>query len=74
MLWMRRLSRAYGMRNLMEYPITKEEIIGYLTELFEDVDPEKTRLVGDMRPSLLREAIEIIKNAQIGAGMDREDR
>lgn len=48
------------MRNLIQYPVTKEEIIGCLKEFAKEVDPETTGLCGDMRPILLAEAILIV--------------
>ena len=50
------------MRNLVQYPITGDEIVDYLRSLAADVDPEKTRLVGDMRPLLLDEAIRAVRH------------
>jgi len=47
------------MRNLKEFPITKDEIIDCLRQLQEDIIKED--LVGDMRPILLEEAMDIIK-------------
>ena len=48
------------MRNLKEYPITLDEVIECLEQFYKEVDPEKTRACGDMRPLLLRKAIEIL--------------
>ena len=48
------------MRNLIQYPVTKEEIIGCLKEFVKEVDPETTGLYGDMRPILLAEAVDIV--------------
>ena len=45
-------------RNLIKYPITREEIIDCLTTLAADIIKEEK--VGDMRPSLLTLAAEII--------------
>lgn len=50
------------MRNLVQCPITGDEIVDYLRSLAADVDPEKTRLVGDMRPLLLDEAIRAVRH------------
>lgn len=49
------------MRNLVQHPITTEEILDCLKEFLSEVDPEKTRLCGDVRPLLLREAIKIVE-------------
>jgi len=51
------------MRNTVEYPITKEEIIACLDEFAEQVDRANSHLCGDMRPLLLAKAKEIILNA-----------
>ena len=48
------------MRNLIQYPISKEEIVGCLKEFAKEVDPEITGLYGDMRPLLLAEAVLIV--------------
>ena len=45
------------MRNLTEYPVTREEIIAYLLGLLNDLDPN---LIGDMRPLLLSITIHYI--------------
>jgi xanthine dehydrogenase iron-sulfur cluster and FAD-binding subunit A len=45
-------------RNLIKYPVTREEIIDCLTTLSADIIKEER--VGDMRPSLLTLAAEII--------------
>jgi hypothetical protein len=50
------------MRNLLEYPITKEEIVECLAELARTFD--NLELCGDMRPLLLKRAIKIIKSAK----------
>lgn len=44
------------MRNLVQYPITPDEIRDYLQELENEVSFEKTGLYGDMRPLLLSTA------------------
>ena len=46
------------MRNLLQYPVTKQEIINCLKEFAAEVSPEES--CGDMRPLLLAEAILII--------------
>jgi hypothetical protein len=47
------------MRNLVEFPITKEEIIGLLRRLQEDFQAEEK--IGDMRALLLERTIKIIE-------------
>jgi hypothetical protein len=49
------------MRNLVEYPITHEEIMECLARLSEVLSYDKTGLVGDMRPLLLDRATEIVR-------------
>ena len=46
------------MRNLLQYPVTKQEIINCLKEFAAEASPEES--CGDMRPLLLAEAILII--------------
>ena len=44
------------MRNLVEFPVTKEEVVSCLLDMANDlvnVDPENV-LIGDMRPLILR--------------------
>jgi hypothetical protein len=48
------------MRDIIRFPITNEEIVECLRGFLAEVDPNKTHLVGDMRPLLLGEAIAII--------------
>ena len=48
------------MINLLQYPITKEEIVECLKEFAIEVSPENTRLYGDKRPLLLAQAIDIV--------------
>lgn len=50
------------MRNLRQYPITKQEILECLSTLAQDMLKEKR--VGDMRPSLLQEASKIVEEAK----------
>lgn len=53
------------MRNLLEYPITAEEVVECLDNILKEVEYEsKARtLFGDMRPLLLRTAIEVVREA-----------
>ncbi len=50
------------MRNLNEYPITRQEIIECLAKLRDERDQEneESGRVGDMCPLLLQAAIEVI--------------
>lgn len=48
------------MRNLAEFPITTEEIIACLEDVAKDLSYERTQLVGDLRPELLKRAIDIV--------------
>lgn len=53
------------MRNLLQYPVTKQEIIDCLTELSNTVGKTDQGIAcGDMRPTLLQEAIKIIENVK----------
>jgi hypothetical protein len=63
-----------SMRNLQKYPITKIEIVECLNDFYSEIRPDKTMLVGDMRPLLISMAIEIIENAEIDERVDRENR
>ena len=58
------------MRDLEKYPITTDEIIQCLQRLMDDVSYEKTGLVGDMRPLLLANAIQIIMEADADTWID----
>lgn len=51
------------MRNLLEYPITLQEVIDLLERLETDAikEGEEKLLCGDMRPLLLRKAIQVIE-------------
>lgn len=53
------------MRNIMEYPITKEEIVERLEELAEEKHKinEEQHACGDITSLLLLFAAEIIKNS-----------
>lgn len=48
------------MRNTIEHPITKQEIVECLQELIYDIHYDQPSSVGDMRPLLLQKAIDII--------------
>lgn len=48
------------MRNLLQYPITDEEVIGYLKQLADEALKEEA--IGDMRPLFLDYAIEAIRD------------
>lgn len=47
------------MRWLNKYPITVDEIVGCLQEIYDQIYAEE--LIGDMRPLLLKEAMKRIK-------------
>lgn len=49
------------MRNLVEYPITKDEIVHYLDFLIRELGYTNTELVGDMGPLLLQAAKEYVE-------------
>jgi hypothetical protein len=49
------------MRNLLDYPITKEEIVQCLLHLSNELS--KDELVGDMRPILLETAARLINES-----------
>lgn len=49
------------MRNTVEYPITKDEIVDCLREFITECVQGKTGLIGDIRPILLQKAIDIIQ-------------
>lgn len=51
------------MRNIAAHPVTKEEIVACLKQFGDECDPMKTRLVGDMRPFLLAEAIRVVEES-----------
>ena len=50
------------MRNLVEYPVTKVEIMLCLKEIMDDCDQE---LIGDMRPLLINEAIKHVRASKL---------
>jgi len=47
------------MRNELEYPVTKQEVIDYLSKLQDELIKEG--VVGDIRPVLLDVAIDAVK-------------
>jgi hypothetical protein len=51
------------MRNLLEYPVTRQEILLYLGAERSENDPELTGLIGDMSPILIDHIIDIVKAA-----------
>lgn len=51
------------MRNLLEHPITPEEVVKCLELLALDNSFEKTRRIGDMTPLLLLTAARIVEAA-----------
>jgi hypothetical protein len=52
------------MRNLIEYPITKDEIIKCLKEILADVEKKEEESAGSMHPLLLETAIELIRRSE----------
>jgi hypothetical protein len=48
------------MRNLAEYPLTRDEVLECLNRLRAELNPE---LIGDMTPLILRHAISVIESA-----------
>lgn len=50
------------MRNTVEYPVTKKEIIECLYRMANDLDDGRFSC-GDMRPLLLRHALEIVESS-----------
>ena len=46
------------MRNLNEYPITKEEVRAFFLDVSNSVDHHETGLVGDIRPSIIRQLLD----------------
>lgn len=51
------------MRNLRDYPITKEEIIAFLVNLADKYATDGG--IGDIRPSLLREAAKHVRGSTV---------
>lgn len=60
------------MRNLAEYPITVGEIKECLEKLADDLAYEKTGLIGDTRPLLLRTAAKIVFRTGFAANALKE--
>jgi hypothetical protein len=55
------------MRNLIEFPITLNEVIECLERCKAECNPD---LIGDMRPVLLQRAIQIVKREKFFHGED----
>ena len=51
------------MRNLKEYPVTKDEIISFLEEIYAEGMHEM--VVGDMAPVLIKEAIKHVRGSKL---------
>ena len=51
------------MRNLLEYPVTRQEVLLFLGAERIERDPEFIGLCGDMSPILIEHVIEIVKAA-----------
>lgn len=52
------------MRNLLEHPISTQEIVDYLSFLMKEFNYRNTESCGDMGPIILAEAIARIVNAE----------
>lgn len=54
------------MRNLLEYPVTKKEILDFLMSLLDDYHEEAKHefRCGDMSMTLLSEAIKIVEGTE----------
>lgn len=63
-----------NMRNLLQYPITDEEVLNFLDHLSEEYDYKKTLLVGDMRPTIIEYIKEIVKMPRIIRVIDGESK
>lgn len=51
------------MRNLKQYPVTKNELLGYLDKHLELVQDREGKRVGDIEVTLIREVIKIVEEA-----------
>ena len=51
------------MRNLAEYPITKEEVVEALKDAKANLNPE---LIGDLRPVIYQDLIDMIDLVWVG--------
>lgn len=59
------------MRNTVEYPITLSEVIECLRQFQDSCDPD---LIGDMRPLLLKRAIQIVERERFFHGEETDRR
>jgi hypothetical protein len=61
------------MRNLLEYPITKDEIIQTLQECLEDEikQQQQKNSCGDIKGVCLREAIRLIDTPEVNVRVDQ---
>ena len=60
------------MRNLLEYPVTRAEVLNFLEDLRTAHHPDVTGRVGDMSPILLKHVTEIVEAAfDLRDGFDR---
>jgi hypothetical protein len=55
------------MRNTLEYPVTKQEVIDYLVRLQEQLINEGA--VGDMRPIYISIALDAVKEHHVAKGI-----
>lgn len=60
------------MRNLLEYPVTRQELLLFLGQLRSEHDPHITGACGDMSPILLDHITKIVQAAfELRDGFDR---
>jgi hypothetical protein len=48
------------MRNLISYPITREEVVEFLKDLELVTSFENTQLIGDVRPSIVDALLDLV--------------
>lgn len=67
------LKPEWTMRNLVQYPITSDEIVACLRQLSTEIsDIDGERLIGDMRPLLLQTAANVVEAAdEMLKGIDK---
>lgn len=51
------------MRNILEYPVTKEEMLEFIQQSIDELHAENEKIMrcGDMRPTLLHEIKKIVE-------------
>lgn len=47
---------------MINYPITREEVVKFLKDLALVTDFENTQLVGDLRPSIVDALLDLVEN------------